>query len=131
MSDWMHEKLKTRSIQIGLGVLSGAAFALLAYLLMGRAEGPPAMFPYQDKLLHVVAFAGVTAPAALALPGRYLLFWVAHMSLVAVGTEFFQGLVYSNRTASPLDAIADLIGIGLALAICVPVRRFVLARAAA
>ncbi len=131
MSDWMNEKLKTRSVQIGLGVLSGAAFALLAYLLMGLPEGPPPLFPHQDKLLHFVAFAGVTAPAALALPGRYLLFWVAHMSLVAVGTEFFQGLVYAERTASPWDALADLLGIGLALAVCVPVRRVVLSRATA
>lgn len=131
MPGWMHDRRDARAAQILLGVISGAAFALLAYLLMGRDQGPPAMFPYQDKVLHFMAFAGVTAPAVLALPKRYLLFWVGHMALVALGTEYFQGLVYEQRTASAADALANALGIAAAVLICVPLRGFVVERATA
>ncbi len=129
MTAWMHETLSARSAQISLGVISGAAFALLAYLLMGRDVGPPSMFPLQDKVLHFVAFAGVTGPAILALPRRYWMFWISHMVLVAVGTEYFQGLVYDARSASVWDATADIAGIAAATLVCDFIRRSVVARA--
>lgn len=128
MTAWMHETLSARSAQVALGVASGVGFALLAYLLMGRDVGPTQMFPYQDKVLHFLAFAGVTAPAVLALPRRYWMFWLSHMVLVAVGTEYFQGLVYAERTASVWDALADIAGIATAAVICGQIRRAVVAR---
>ena len=128
MAAWMHQTLEARASQISLGIVSGLAFALLAYLLMGRPVGPPSMIPFQDKFLHFMAFAGVTAPAILALPRRYWMFWLSHMALVAVGTEVFQGMVYAERRASVWDAAADIAGVVAATLVCDQIRRRVVAR---
>lgn len=112
-----------RAAQVALGVVSGLAFALLAFLLMGQEPGPPPLIPFQDKLFHFIAFAGVTAPGVLVLPRRYWPFWLAHMVLVAVGTEIFQSFVYDPRSTSVWDALADFAGIAASTAVCDFIRR--------
>lgn len=100
-----------------LGVGSGLAMALAAYLLIAPDVGPPPLIPFQDKLLHVIMFAGLTGPAVLALPQKYLWFWVAHMVALGAGIEIVQPMAHAGRSGSVWDFIADLAGIAIALGI--------------
>ena len=100
-----------------LGVGSGLAMALAAYLLIAPDVGPPPVIPFQDKLFHAIVFAALTGPAILALPRKYLWFWVAHMIALGVGIEVVQALGDNGRTGSLWDFLADLAGIAAALGV--------------
>jgi hypothetical protein len=100
-----------------LGVGSGLAMAVAAYLLIAPDVGPPPLIPFQDKLFHAIVFAGLTGPAVLVLPRRYLWFWVAHMVALGAGIEIVQPMADGGRSGSLWDFVADLTGIALALAI--------------
>lgn len=91
--------------------------ALAAFLLIAPQVGPPPILPFQDKLLHAVCFAALTGPAVLVLPSKYLGFWLAHMAMLGAGIELVQSMAENGRTGSAWDFLADLVGIGLALAI--------------
>lgn len=105
-----------------LGVCSGLGMALAAWLLMAPDVGPPPTFPYQDKVFHLVAFGCLTGPAALALPRRYLGFWLAHMVALAAGIEVVQELAGDGRTGSVADFLADIVGIAAAFALARAIR---------
>jgi hypothetical protein len=100
-----------------LGIGSGLAMALAAYLLIAPPPGPPPVIPFQDKLFHAVVFAALTGPAVLVLPRKYLWFWVAHMIALGAGIEIVQPLSDNGRTGSVWDFLADLAGIAAALGI--------------
>jgi len=100
-----------------LGVGSGLAMALAAYLLIAPDVGPPPLFPFQDKLFHLIAFAALCGPAVLALPKKYMWFWLAHMLALGAGIEIVQALGHNHRTGSVWDFLADVAGIALALGI--------------
>jgi hypothetical protein len=100
-----------------LGVASGLAMALAAYLLIAPPVGPPPVIPFQDKLFHAVVFAALTGPAVLVLPRKYLWFWVAHMIALGAGIEIVQPLGDNGRTGSLWDFLADLAGIAVGLGI--------------
>jgi hypothetical protein len=100
-----------------LGVASGLAMALAAYLLIAPPVGPPPVIPFQDKLFHAVVFAALTGPAVLVLPRKYLWFWVAHMIALGAGIEIVQPLGDNGRTGSLWDFLADLAGIAAGLGI--------------
>ena len=100
-----------------LGVGSGLAMALAAWLLIAPPAGPPPAFPFQDKLFHAVVFAALTGPGVLVLPRKYLWFWVAHMIALGAGIEIVQPLGDNGRTGSLWDFLADLAGIAVALGI--------------
>lgn len=100
-----------------LGVGSGLAMALAAWLLIAPPVGPPPAFPFQDKLFHAVVFAALTGPGVLVLPRKYLWFWVAHMIALGAGIEIVQPLGDNGRTGSLWDFLADLAGITVALGI--------------
>lgn len=102
-------------IRLVLGVGSGLAMALAAFLLIAPDVGPPPAFPFQDKVFHAVAFAGLTVPAVLVLPRRYLWFWLAHMIALGVGIEIVQSVGDNGRSGSAWDFLADLVGIAVAL----------------
>jgi hypothetical protein len=102
-------------IHVVLGVLSGLAMALAAWLLIAPHVGPPPTFPFQDKIFHAVAFAALTGPAVLVLPQRYLGFWLAHMIALGAGIEIVQSLGNTERSGSIFDFLADLVGILVAL----------------
>ena len=89
--------------------------ALAAWLLIAPDVGPPPAFPFQDKVFHIIAFAALTGPAVLALPRRYLGFWVAHMLAVGAGIEIVQMLDGEGRNGSVWDFLADAVGVALAL----------------
>lgn len=100
-----------------LGVGSGLAMALAAYLLIAPPVGPPPVIPFQDKLFHAVVFAALTGPAVLVFPRKYLWFWVAHMIALGAGIEIVQAMGDNGRTGSVWDFLADLAGIAVALGI--------------
>ena len=99
------------------GIASGLAMALAAWLLIAPTPGPPPVIPFQDKIFHVVAFAALTGPGVLALPARYLWFWVAHMVALGAGIEIVQSMMGAGRQGDVVDFIADGLGITLAVAI--------------
>jgi hypothetical protein len=100
-----------------LGVGSGLAMALAAYLLIAPPAGPPPVIPFQDKLFHAIVFAALTGPAILVLPRKYLWFWAAHMVALGAGIEIVQPMADNGRTGSLWDFVADLVGIALALGV--------------
>jgi hypothetical protein len=102
-------------IHLVLGVGSGLAMALAAFLLIAPDVGPPPAFPFQDKAFHAVAFASLTVPAVLVLPRKYLWFWLAHMIALGVGIEIVQSVGDNGRSGSAWDFLADLAGIAVAL----------------
>lgn len=100
-----------------LGVGSGLAMALAAYLLIAPPVGPPPVIPFQDKLFHAIVFAALTGPGVLVLPRKYLWFWVAHMIALGAGIEIVQPMADNGRSGSVWDFLADLAGIAVALGI--------------
>ncbi len=100
-----------------LGVGSGLAMALAAYLLIAPPVGPPPVSPGQDKLFHAIVFAALTGPGVLVLPRKYLWFWVAHMIALGAGIEIVQPMADNGRSGSVWDFLADLAGIAVALGI--------------
>ena len=113
----MAEKRRETVIHLVLGVGSGRAMALAAYLLIAPPVGPPPVIPFQDKLFHAIVFAALTGPAVLVLPRKYLWFWVAHMIALGAGIEIVQPMADNGRSGSPWDFLADLAGIAAALGI--------------
>lgn len=106
-----------------LGAISGFGMALAAWLLIAPDVGPPPAFPYQDKVFHIIAFGALTGPAVLALPKRYLWFWLAHMLALGAGIEVVQAKMGEGRSGDPFDLLADCIGIALAYLIARLIRR--------
>jgi hypothetical protein len=106
-----------------LGACSGGALALAAYLLIAPQVGPPPVLPFQDKLVHAVCLAGLTAPAVLVLPARYLAFWLAHMVMLGAGTR--SSSPWARLAAKDLSGIslADVVRIALAVVIGRRIRR--------
>lgn len=100
-----------------LGAISGFGMAVAAWLLLAPNVGPPPLFPFQDKVFHIIAFGCLTGPAILVLPGRYSWFWLAHMLALGAGIEWVQMKMGEGRMADPLDFLADAAGIGLAFLI--------------
>ncbi|MEZ5938937.1 MAG: hypothetical protein R3C52_12095 [Hyphomonadaceae bacterium] len=110
-------------IWVLLGVCSGLAIAAGAWLLIDPGPGPPPAFPYQDKVYHVIAFCLMAGPAALALPARYLPFWMTHMLAFGAGIEIVQAKLIEGRQGSFYDFLADLVGVVLAAIIGQTARR--------
>ncbi len=106
-----------------LGAISGFGMALASWLLLAPNVGPPPVFPYQDKVFHIIAFGCLTGPAVLALPRHSLWFWLAHMIALGAGIEVVQAKMGEGRSGDPLDFLADCIGIVLAALIARLIRR--------
>ncbi len=105
------------AIWAALGAISGFGMAVASWLLLAPNVGPPPLFPFQDKLFHIVAFGCLTGPAILVLPRRYSWFWLAHMLALGAGIEWVQMKMGEGRIADPLDFLADAVGIALAFLI--------------
>lgn len=91
-----------------------ACCAVLAYGLL-RPEPPPDLFGESDKLLHLIAFGGLSLTARLAFPsapGRLL--WPLLLVLAPL-LEWLQHVIQPVREFSALDVLANLCGIALAL----------------
>jgi hypothetical protein len=111
-------------IHLVLGVCSGLAMAYAAYSFIVPLKGVPLLFPFQDKVFHFLAFAGLTGPAVLVLPPRYMWFWIAHMVMLGAGIEIVQQLWLGpyGRSGSLTDLVADYSGIAVAFAVARAIR---------
>ena len=72
---------------------------------------------HTDKVMHIGAYGLLAAIVLLALPklSRVWVFWVC--TGYGVLLEILQGLSTASRTASALDALANTIGIVIALSL--------------
>ena len=91
----------------------------LAAMLYGtfRPEPPPDLFAHSDKVGHGLGYTALTLTARMALNRMHrLIFWPA-MAGFAVLLEFLQAAWRPLRVFSLGDAYANLLGVGIALAI--------------
>ena len=86
-----------------------AASAVLLVLMLGPFQGAEEASGQDDKVLHALAFAVVTASLFLLAPslGRLRIGGLA--LLLGITVEVIQGL--TGRDASLTDVAADLVGI--------------------
>ncbi|MFW6600516.1 VanZ family protein [Propionibacteriaceae bacterium Y2011] len=100
-----------RRLLILLGIV---ATIVQCYGLYGPAGTPSAPGLPLDKVAHVLGFA---LPVGLFVAARIDWRWVAAVAVgQALVSEFVQGALLSERTADPLDLLADVIGIVLGVA---------------
>ncbi|PZT41860.1 hypothetical protein A7X99_06800 [Stenotrophomonas maltophilia] len=95
--------------------------AVLLVIVVCLTPPPPIPLPENsDKGEHFLAYF-ILAGSAVQLfrPGRPLLWVGVGLVLMGVGIEFAQGALTSNRTADPMDALANTIGVlaGMATAL--------------
>lgn len=121
------------SAEGGGGVPGGLACRLLPWGVLGLAvlvqvrvlytpDVPGAApFPHADKVIHTVVFA---VPVLLAVLARVRLAVAAGVSAVhAPVSEMVQATWVPGRSGDPLDALADLVGVGVAVLVVWVVRR--------
>ncbi|WP_295566930.1 VanZ family protein [uncultured Stenotrophomonas sp.] len=95
--------------------------AVLLVVVVCLIPPPPIPLPENsDKGEHFLAYF-ILAGSAVQLfrRGRPLLCVAVGLVLMGIGIEFAQGALTSNRTADPMDAIANTIGVlaGMATAL--------------
>ncbi len=95
------------------------ALAVLAVIVACLIPPPPlpSLPENGDKAEHFIAYFLLSASAVqLFRRGRAL--WVVGVGLVAMGVciEFAQGALTDTRSADPLDALANTIGVAVGLA---------------
>ncbi|MGY2064829.1 VanZ family protein [Blastococcus sp. SYSU DS0619] len=101
------------------GALARAVFALAVavslVVLFAPGSDVPSAPPGVDKVVHLLVFAG------LAVTGRWAGVPLAPLAvalvLYAAGSELVQGLTPLARSASVVDAAADLVGVAVGLAL--------------
>ncbi|HDS1147082.1 MULTISPECIES: VanZ family protein [Stenotrophomonas] len=87
--------------------------AVLLVIVVCLIPPPPIPLPENsDKGEHFLAYF-ILAGSAVQLfrPGRPLLWVGVGLVLMGIGIEFAQGALTSNRTADPMDALANTIGV--------------------
>ncbi len=93
------------------------ALALVVQVrLLYAPDGPgPGLFPGADKVVHAMLFG---LPAAIVLVARLRPRLVLPLlAMHAPVSEVVQGVLLTRRTGDPWDAVADLVGVALALAL--------------
>ncbi|MGH8060487.1 MAG: VanZ family protein [Pseudoxanthomonas sp.] len=114
MATVMLKPLRHPWLWLGLWLLAIAV--VIGVCLVPGADLPP-MPRNIDKIEHALAFFVLAASAVqLFNPGRALLGAAAGLVLLGVGIEFAQAAFTVDRSADPLDALADSIGVLLGLA---------------
>lgn len=108
--------MASRSI-LALG-LSLVVAAVIAFLTLTPISAPQLQsFQEGDKIYHAIAFAGLVLPVALFRPDRLLVAIPVHAAFGGL-IEIIQPFV--GRERSFHDWIADLVGIGIGLALVWP-----------
>lgn len=94
-----------------LGALGLAVLVQLVVLYAPEAPGVQP-FPNADKVVHLLVFAVPTLLGlAAGLSPRAV---VGALAAHAVVSEVVQGTLLPDRSGDPLDALADLTGVGVA-----------------
>ena len=89
-----------------------AVAATVVVSLLPPSELPP--LPANDKLAHLAAYAVLMAMAVQLIQRRSALLGAAvSLALLGAGLELAQGAFTARREADALDALANLLGVGL------------------
>lgn len=99
-----------------LGALLAALVALqVVALYVPMEQGGPPSVPHGDKVVHAVLFGAPVLVVGLAKGRSWPL--VAALSVVhAPVSEVIQHVALPSRSGDVMDVVADVVGIGLALA---------------
>ena len=76
---------------------------------------PQKLFEQSDKVAHLLAFAGLAFSGRLAMPRLSGHIYWPLIATVAMAMEYTQGLVQVSRLSSVEDAIANVLGVGVAM----------------
>lgn len=90
----------------------GSAAVVLVMALLPLRVGSQ-WFDHADKVMHAGTFAALTIMALLGWPRRRLTV-VGCLAAYGAAIELLQGLT-PTRTASSLDLVADVLGIGVGM----------------
>ena len=107
------------SIQQLAKLLFWGCCVLVLWGTLSTPSGIAASFPFQDKLLHVGAFATLAWTGYLGYPNRLLIIAVGLVGFGA-GIEIVQAYVPARSTEFA-DLLADVVGIIIGLAATRPV----------
>ncbi len=95
----------------------------VACSIPGAQVQPPELLPFAvDKWVHVGMFVGFGALWTWARPDRVWEVLVAGIAF-GIGIEIWQGLLPIDRFPEALDAVADVVGLGLGIGLAVVLRR--------
>lgn len=108
--------LRRRLVTTALTVAFAAAVLAHLWGLYWPRVDLPSDAPLTDKWAHLAGFGVPVALAWLRFP-RHRTPLVAAFAAHAVISEVLQGLVLPNRVGDSLDALADLIGVALGVAV--------------
>jgi len=102
-----------------------ASFALALVLSVGILFAPASAVPSApagtDLVVHVVLFAALAYTGLLAGLSRPLT--VIALLVYAAASELIQSMPVLNRAASPVDWLADAVGIGVGVGLSLALRR--------
>ncbi|MCH1884011.1 VanZ family protein [Agrococcus sp. ARC_14] len=114
----MHSTWARRAVWIGFAL--AVLLQLVVLYAPSTPDGTPSI-PGADKVIHVAVFLLPALLGVLAgirpLPLGVVL--VAH----AIGSELVQHVLLPERSGDAWDAVADIVGIGLGLALGVAIAR--------
>ncbi len=104
-----------RRAPLWLSLWALAILAVIAVCLMPPPPLPP-LPEHSDKFEHLISYFLLSA-AAVQLFARGRPLWFAAGGLVAlgIGIEFAQGLLTTDRSADPFDALANGMGVLLGM----------------
>ena len=92
---------------------AGFVLACLIHLygVYSPRQAGPELFPYSDKVFHLLIFGSVAfLGLRIGIPSRWLLgFLVAN----AVVSELVQHFLLPDRSGDPFDSVADLVGVAV------------------
>ena len=111
-----------------LWFLIGALLIAVTLYFALKPGGPPAGFPYADKVYHASAFFLLSAWFAGLFERRAYLWLALAMLAFGIGIEIAQYLMPYGRTAEVGDVVADGVGIVLGLLLAVLLRDSLFAR---
>lgn len=79
-----------------------------------RSTPPQEIFYQSDKVLHVLAFALLAFTGRMAMPMLSSFLYWPIIAVIVVSMEYLQGVLQFTRISSLEDAVANLVGVGLA-----------------
>jgi VanZ family protein len=101
----------------------GAATAVLLWVSLAPTEDLPQSIMFWDKAEHALAYLVLTGLGVTLFP-RHRVGVAAYAFTLAVLVELLQGAMGLGRSCDWRDAAAGTVGIAAALAVEVPVRRW-------
>lgn len=100
-------------LRLGLFVATAVIYGGILVGSLSSQIGPPNLFPYSDKLVHMSAWGLLAGIAALAVRGRPIPLAIAVALLASSATVEWGQAYIPGRSASYGDLLANALGIGL------------------